>query len=221
MDYCPTDLCPDVEVCECVGLGVCEFLDELPAVIDEGCGVARRPLRYAAAHVIVGIRDDADAVGEGGDESILGVPGVRPDAVRCQVAVEVVGRLPQRRWGAEDGRVLIQGVGRVSRRGGVDRRCRMAADEVVGVGVCVRQGGRRRDFRAGVVAEAVGVAGGAASRVIVGVDQRVGAARGCGVDNATDQLVPIGVAPQRPLQRNAVCQRKRVADIQAQTPIEE
>ena len=55
MDYCPTDLCPDVEVCECVGLGVCEFLDELPAVIDEGCGVARRPLRYAAGLVVVGV----------------------------------------------------------------------------------------------------------------------------------------------------------------------
>ena len=90
--------------------------------------------------MIVGIGDDADIVGVCGNEAVLRVPGVRPDAVRCQVAVAVVRWLPRRRGDAEDVGVLVERVGPEGRANAVVGRPQRVAYAIVGVCVGVLVG---------------------------------------------------------------------------------
>ena len=116
----------------CVGDSL---LHEIPAVVEErGRGIWRHLLHTAGLRVVE-VRDERNAVRRDRLQATGGVVGERQDAVEKHVAVCIVCRLTQSHRVTENGGVLVESVGRVGVRRGVERGLQQIAYAVIRIRV--------------------------------------------------------------------------------------
>jgi len=114
----------------CVGDAL---LHEVPVVVEERGRGIRRHLLHAAGFRVVEVRDEQDVVRRNRLQAAGCVVGERQDAVGEHVAVKVVCRLTQSHRVTENGSVLVEAVGGVGVRRGVERGLPQVAYAVVAV----------------------------------------------------------------------------------------
>ena len=167
---------PDIIVgCGC-GIGINSLADKVPSVVNEGICCRGGCFLYAAAHEVVAVGDEGDAVGGDPEEAVFGVPEESEVAVLDYVAVGIIheGRTVCG-VGIQEG-ILVQFVGDIDVGRAVFGGFRAIADGVIGVGVGVGAHFGGDEFGAGVVAEEVGGCAvvdalGAAAYGVVGVGE--------------------------------------------------